>query len=114
CATFERSGGRVCWITPFAIIECTRGSQGKGFMQDAQRLQRVWELFDLTVDLAPEIRTGELAALEPDAGIRAEVEILLLAADTHTLDSTALPSPLPPLLPGGTRVGSWEIDSLLG
>lgn len=83
-------------------------------MQDAQRLQRVWELFDLTVDLAPEIRTGELAALEPDAGIRAEVEILLLAADTHTLDSTALPSPLPPLLPGGTRVGSWEIDSLLG
>lgn len=83
-------------------------------MQDAERLQRVWELFDITVELAAEVRAAELAALEPDAGIRTEVEALLLAADTHTLDSTAMPSPLPQLLPAGTRVGNWEIDSLLG
>ena len=83
-------------------------------MQDAKRLQRVWKLFDVVVELDAQTRASELAALEPDEGIRAEVETLLQAADTHTVDSASLPSALPALLPAGTTVGRWEIDSLLG
>ena len=90
------------------------GATGNGFMQDAKRLQRVWELFDLIAEMAVAQRASELTALEPDAGIRAEVETLLQAADNHTLDGSPLPSPMAPLLPAGTRVGRWEIDSLLG
>ena len=83
-------------------------------MQDSKRLQRVWKLFDLVVELAPEARASQLADLEPDAGIRTQVEALLHDADTHTVDAGALRSPTPPLLAPGTRVGRWEIDELLG
>lgn len=87
---------------------------GDSSMQDAKRLQRVWELFDLVVELAPELRASELADLEPDPGIRARVEALLHDVDTHTVETDALRAPLPPLLAPGTRVGRWEVDRLLG
>ncbi|WP_222565703.1 serine/threonine-protein kinase [Novilysobacter antarcticus] len=83
-------------------------------MQDAKRLQRVWELFDLVVELPPGARARGLADLEPDAEIRTQVQALLHDADTHTVDADALRAPLPPLLAPGTRVGRWEIDKLLG
>ena len=83
-------------------------------MQEANRLKRVWELFDLIVELPADARAGQLVARESDPSIRAEVEALLHAADMHTVDATALLAPLPPLLSPGTAVGRWKIDSLLG
>ncbi|QOY63118.1 serine/threonine protein kinase [Lysobacter sp. H21R4] len=83
-------------------------------MQDAKRLQRVWELFDLLAERAPEVRSAELETLEADPAIRAEVQALLRDADTHTVDTDALRSPPPPLLAPGTRIGHWEIEHLIG
>lgn len=81
---------------------------------DATRWKRVWELFDQVAEAPPPGRAALLASLEPDAGVRAEVEAMLAADDAA---ATAVPQAAAgpePMLAAGTLVDAWRVESLLG
>lgn len=80
---------------------------------DAARWKRVWELFDLLAELDPPQREDRLYAMEPDAGIRNEVLALLASDDAGTVVPAAA-APMQPRLAPGTRIGRWQVESLLG
>ena len=88
---------------------------GKGKMRDSGHWLRVWELFDRIVEMPQEQRVDALRELEDNEAVRTEVEALLRAND-NAGDSTPETdgNEQAPLLQPGTRVGCWQVESLLG
>jgi serine/threonine-protein kinase len=82
------------------------------------RWSRVEDLFARALDIATEQRSAFLAAACDDAGIRAEVETLLLAHDApgplDSAPSLAASATMPPSLSEDTRVGDWRVGALIG
>jgi eukaryotic-like serine/threonine-protein kinase len=79
----------------------------------SERWQQVKSVLHEAMQLAPERRAAFLdAACATDVSLRQEVESLLVADDQ--VRSSFLESPPSPQLGRGTRLGDYEIDSLLG
>jgi len=79
-----------------------------------ERWQQICDVLEQAMGLAPEQRAALLArACSSDCSLRQEVEVLLASSDD--IRSSFLQSPPPRVtLAGGTKIGEYEIKSLLG
>jgi eukaryotic-like serine/threonine-protein kinase len=83
-----------------------------------ERWQRLESLFAEALSLPPAERGAFLARqCDGDADLRAEIESLLVAHDAQgPLDGAPGPAPrdASPSLPGGSKLGAWQIGTLIG
>ncbi len=79
-----------------------------------ERWQQVREVLEGALGLAPEQRTAFLdQACSSDPSLRSDVESILASAGQT--ESSLLPSSIiHVMLPKGTRVGHYEVQSLIG
>ncbi|MDX2266957.1 MAG: serine/threonine-protein kinase [Bryobacter sp.] len=83
-------------------------------LNPSQRWQRVQELADRLEPLAPHVRQEMLAALEPDASIRAEVQSLLFALAQEPLAAPPEPSQAKNTATLPESISHYRVESLLG
>jgi len=90
------------------------GEHGQGDAMPAQFWQRVKQLFVEALPLDPSARQALLdTACGGNPGLRAEVESLLAFANQTAISRPPV-APEPSPLAAGTRLGDYEVLSLLG